>query len=448
MQVKIEKLATDGKGIARTENGIVFVAGALPGETAEVEVTKRKREYSIAIVKQIIESSKYRANPICPYSYDCGGCQIQHLTYPFQLETKASFVEDSLLRIGKIKLDEKIVCEASPKIWNYRNKASFPVKSINGKVNTGFYAASSHDLAVIDSCVIIHEKLNSSFRIIKESIHSSGLTAYDENNHIGALRHIILRTNGDQVLVSFVINGQISRKQRDNITSIAGSMSGATFTINENKSRGNTILGRKTEIITGSGYLEAKIGRHILRYGTTSFFQVNSEQAENLYSYACSFIPEGGNILELYCGIGSITMKLAGKSKRVTAVEEWAEAVDAMKANLDINKITNVTPVCSDAGSYISSDEAAFDAVLLDPPRSGCSDNVISSIISKNIPKIVYISCNPATLARDLRKFMDSGYIIDNIKAFDMFPQTSHVECCCILTLDSHNITHKQILRI
>ena len=435
MQLKIEKLATDGKGIARTDDGIIFVEGALPGESVKVEIIKRKREYSIAKLKQIIEPNKCRTNPICPFFYECGGCQIQHLTYPFQLEAKASFVEESLLRIGKIELSKSIVCEASPKIWNYRNKASFPVKNINGKVSLGFYSTSSHDLVAIDSCSIIHERLNSIFDIIKKNIQNSNLSAYDENHHIGALRHVILRTNGDQALVSFVINGQISRKQRDNMMSLAEDMRPVTFTINRNESRGNVILGRKTEVISGSGYMEAKIGRHILRYDTTSFFQVNSEQAENLYNYACSFIPEGGNILELYCGIGSITMMLAEKSKRVTAVEEWAEAVDAMKVNLDINKISNVIPVCSDAERYISSDETMYDAVLLDPPRSGCGGKVISGIISKNIPKIIYISCNPATLARDLSKFTDRGYVIENIKAFDMFPQTSHVECCCVLAI-------------
>ncbi|MCL2767499.1 MAG: 23S rRNA (uracil(1939)-C(5))-methyltransferase RlmD [Synergistaceae bacterium] len=434
MQLKIEKLATDGKGIARTNNGIVFVTGALPGETAEVEIIKRKREYSVAKVIHIIEPSKYRTNPICPFFYECGGCQIQHLTYPFQLETKASFIEESLLRIGKIKMDKSVLCEASPKIWNYRNKASFPVKNLNGKVNSGFYAASSHDLVVIDSCSIIHEKLNSAFSIIKENIQKLSLSAYDEKHHTGALRHIILRTNGEQVLVSFVINAPISVKQRNNIISLAKSMYPATFTINENMSRGNAILGRKTEIISGSGYLEAKVGHHTLKYDTTSFFQVNTEQAKNLYNYACSFIPEDGNILELYCGIGSITMSLAEKSRQVTAVEEWAEAVDSMKLNIEINKISNVTPVCSNAERYISSDETMFDAVLLDPPRSGCDEKVISGIISKNIPKIIYISCNPAALARDLKKFADSGYIIDNIKAFDMFPHTSHVECCCVLS--------------
>jgi len=208
----------------------------------------------------------------------------------------------------------------------------------------------------------------------------------------------------------------------------------ATFTINKNPLRGNVILGGFTEIISGCGYIETKMQHHTLRYDTTSFFQINTEQTENLYEYACSFIPEDSKILELYCGIGSITVKLAEKVRRVTAVEEWEEAVDAMKLNLSINNITNVIPVRSDAESFISSDETMYDAVLLDPPRSGCGDKVISSIISKSIPRIVYISCNAATLARDVRKFMDSGYIIDNIKAFDMFPHTSHVECCCILT--------------
>ena len=322
MQFKIEKLATDGKGIVRTDNGIIFVIGALPGETAEVEIIKRKREYSVAKLKVIIEPSKHRINPICPYFHKCGGCQIQHLAYPFQLETKASFVEESMLRIGNIRLSDKVTCEASPKIWNYRNKASFPVKTINGKINPGFYVASSHNLVIIDNCAIIHEKLNSALNIIKKNMQSLGFTAYDENRHVGTLRHIILRTNGEHILVSFVINGQISKKQKNNIISLAKNMPNMTFTVNENKSRSNVILGRKTETMSGCGYIETRIGRHMLRYDTTSFFQVNTEQSQNLYEYACSFIPENGNILELYCGIGSITMKLAEKAKQVTAVEE------------------------------------------------------------------------------------------------------------------------------
>ena len=436
--LKIDKLATDGKGIARTDKGIIFVSGALPDETAEVEIVTRKREYSVAKAKKIIEASVHRTYPLCPYfsrnNISCGGCQFQHVSYPFQLEVKALFVEESLLRIGKIKLDDKIICEASPKIWNYRNKASFPVKNINGKVNTGFYATSSHELAIIDSCVIIHEKLNSLFTIIKNNLQNLKLSAYDEIRHSGIARHIILRTNGEQSLVSFVINGKINKQQKDNMLSLAKLLNGATFTINENSSRGNVIIGRKTEIISGCGYIETKTERHTLRYDTTSFFQVNSEQANNLYDYACSFIPENSNVLELYCGIGSITMLMSKRANRVTAVEEWADAVNAMKVNMDINEISNVFPICQDAATFMSSDDKVYDAILLDPPRSGCDDKVITGIISKDIPKIVYISCNPATLARDLRKFMDAGYNINNIKAFDMFPQTSHVECCCVLT--------------
>ena len=440
MRIKIEKLSTDGKGLARTDNGVIFVAGALPDEIAEIEIVTRKREYSIAKVIKIIEPSNYRTDPICPYFYkseischECGGCQIQHSAYPFQLISKASFVEESLLRIGKIKLDNKVMCEASPKMWNYRNKASFPVKNIKGKVNIGFYAMSSHDLVMIDSCAIINEKLNSTFCIIKENIRGLGFTAYDESCHKGSLRHVIIRTNGIDALVSFVINGKISRQQKDNVVSLANTMPDTTFTINENSSQGNVILGEKTEILTGCGYIETEIKGHLLRYDTTSFFQVNTEQSLKLYEHACSFISPNSSILELYCGIGSITMLLAEKARHVTAVEEWAKSVEAMKLNLDINNVSNVTPICSDSESFISSDEAFFDAVLLDPPRSGCDDKVIAGIISKNIPKIIYISCNPATLARDLRKFIDSGYVIDNIKAFDMFPQTSHVECCCVL---------------
>ena len=437
MLLKIEKLATDGKGIARTDNGIVFVSGALPDETVEVQIVTRKREYSIAKINNIIEASVHRTEPLCPYfsknRISCGGCQFQHLIYPFQLATKASLVEESLLRIGKIMLDEKVACEASPRIWNYRNKASFPVKDVNGKINSGFYATSSHELVIIDSCAIIHEKLNSAFSIIKNNIRSLGLSAYDEIRHIGSLRHIILRTNGEQVLVSFVINGKINKRQKDNIMSLSKLLSGATFTINENSSRGNVILGRNTEILSGCGYIETKTEDYTLRYDTTSFFQVNTEQANNLYNYACSFIPENSKVLELYCGIGSITMSLSKKANRVTSVEEWAEAVIAMRMNLNINEISNVSPVCQDAAAFMSSDENTYDAVLLDPPRSGCSNNVVSGIISKGIPRIIYISCNPATLARDMSKFMNSGYNISKIKAFDMFPQTSHVECCCML---------------
>ena len=440
MQLKIEKLSTDGKGIARTDNGIVFVSGALPDEIAEVEIVTRKREYSVAKAVSIVEPSKYRTNPVCPYflnttsRFQCGGCQIQHSMYPYQLEVKAGFIEESLLRIGKIQLDDKVICKASPKEWYYRNKASFPVKNIDGKIRLGFYAMSSHELVIINSCKIIHEELNSAFCMVKENVNRLGLSAYNEKLHSGALRHVILRTNGNEVLVSFVINGKITTKQRNNIISFAKDMPHATFTINENPKRGNVIFGGFTEIISGCGYIETKMKQHTLRYDTTSFFQVNTEQTENIYEYACSFIPENSKILELYCGIGAITVKLAEKVSRVTAVEEWKEAVDAMKINLSINKITNVIPARSDAESFISSDETMYDAVVLDPPRSGCGDRVISNIISKSIPRVVYISCNAATLARDLKEFMDCGYIINNIRAFDMFPQTSHVECCCILT--------------
>lgn len=426
MQLRIDNMASDGKGIARTDTGVVFVPGALPGELVEAETVLRKREYSVARIIEIHEPNEQRTQPKCPYFGNCGGCQLQHAEYSLQLDIKSSFVEDAMTRIGKFERT-KITCIPSPKIWNYRNKASFPVKR---GPTMGFYVAGSHKLVKIQSCMIIDEILNSAFDKIQAALPTIGIEPYDEVHHKGQLRHVMLRTNGEKLLASFILNGKLVKRKE--ILKIAEGFLDSTFTVNFNDQKGNAIIGERTEILSGDGLINANVGGYQVSYDSTSFFQVNSPQAENIYSYAASLIDSNGHLLELYSGVGSMTLQLAKRAEKVTAVEEWKPAVELMKRNLELNRLSNVVPICAKSEEFMSN--GAFSAVVLDPPRSGCDEKVIGQIAALKIPQVVYVSCNPATLARDLSRLRSLGYKLNSIQAFDMFPQTTHVETCVLLS--------------
>ena len=436
--LKISALSSDGAGIARTDRGIVFVQGALPGETVRAAVVMRKRDFAVAETVHVESPSAGRTAPKCKYYGKCGGCQLQHADYSTQLKLKAEIVIDAMRRLGGFSVGA-IECEPSPEAWNYRNKAAFPVQGIRGKICTGFYRAGTHRLEFIRQCPVNAKRLNEIYGKVLDGLDAGRFPfdGYDERNGTGKLRHIIARTgiHTGESLLSFVVNGKLSAKSVKALVSLGNSARPDTLTLNHNSKPGNVILGMYTENLTGSGLISETLGKYRLMFDTASFFQVNTGQAEKLFAYASSQVRTAGSILELYSGTGSLTCYLAGSSaKRVTSIEEWRGAVKMAVRNLEANGFDNVETLCGRSEDVIADMESRkYDAVVLDPPRDGCARGVVDAVNRFGVRRVVYVSCNPATLARDCKILAGYGYELESLRAFDMFPQTAHVESVAVL---------------
>ncbi|GHS89325.1 23S rRNA (uracil-5-)-methyltransferase RumA [Synergistales bacterium] len=374
-------------------------------------------------------------------------------------------MKDALTRIGGVDSADlpNIECVASPERWGYRNKASFPIRKISGRPTAGYYAENSHYLIPLKTCPVNAAPINRLFEIVQREMPNLNIDAYDERTENGpnrnaplssggsahrasGLRHLILRngTNTAQTLLSFVVAGRLDAQKMKNITSLGYLLRKelTTLTLNHNSRPGNTIHGDRTEILSGDGMIEERLDTFTLAYDTTSFFQINTKQAVQLYRYVAGVARESGasNILELYSGVGSLTCFLCGKNARpprLLAVEDWTPAVVLMEDNLERNGITGVDIEPGKAENVISTMELErdtdYDMVILDPPRAGCDGAVLNGILKLAPRRVVYVSCSPSTLARDVKILRGGGYGLKSIKAFDMFPQTLHVETVVLL---------------
>ena len=439
--LRTEKISSDGSGIARTPEGLViFVPGALPGEAMRATVSLRKKEYAIAVPDELLESHPLRQQPFCPVFSSCGGCQLQHAAYALQLELKRAIVQDCFERIYKKKSFLLVPsCIPSPEQTGYRNKTSLPVRNRDGKFVMGYFSRRSHDIVPITNCPVAARHINNAFSAISGTLSTLGLAPYDEKNGKGILRHAIFRQSmeNNDILVSLVLAETLSSRkktvlERDVLPALQKALpSFRSLTLNINPARSNVIVGPKTEVLFGDGLLEESLASFRFEYDTTAFFQVNSRQARFLYEYVADAACLTGNerVLELFSGIGSLTSFLASRSLHVTAVEEWDSAVRMMRSNLSRNGVGEKTTVFAGAVENVApSLEGTFDVVVLDPPRTGCDATVLQKVLSLNPQRIIYVSCNPATLARDAGILTDGGFVLDNLACFDMFPQTVHVE--------------------
>ena len=440
LRIAYPTIASDGSGIARTERGVIFVRGALPGELVRAKIVARMKDFAIADTVEVLVASGERSEPQCKHYGRCGGCQLSHCTYSYQLELKEEIVKDAMTRLGGFSREQLryIQCRASRDYWGYRNKAAFPVQSLNGRIVTGFYRAGTHRLEFIRSCPVNAKRLNEIYGKILDGLEENHypFDGYNEQTHTGKLRHIIARTgiNTGESLLSFVINGKLSAKSVKALASLGNLARPDTLTINHNSKPGNVILGNYTENLIGNGLISERLGKFRLMFGTASFFQVNTGQAENLFAYASSMAQGARNVLELYSGAGALTCFLAGNSRNVTSVEEFKPAVKMAVKNLAANNLGNVRAICGKSEDVIADLRDSYDAVVLDPPRDGCERSVIEAVNDFGVKRVVYVSCNPATLARDCRILSGHGYSLESLRAFDMFPQTVHVESVAVMT--------------
>jgi len=407
IEIPIHRLGINGEGVGDFEGFTLFVDGALPSETILGRVTEVRKNFGRARISKILKPSPHRVDPICPLFGHCGGCQIMHLHYEKQLEAKRQRVVDALERIGKLSTPV-LPCRASPKPLAYRNKIQLPVKE--GKI--GLYAKGSHEVIDVEKCYI-HSSLG-------EKIYS-WIRAFPEAHKA---KHILIRTgvNTSEVLVVLVTEEPFVPDQ------IPPEVKGIVQCIN--RSQGNRILGEEFRTLWGRDWIEETLQGLNFRISAASFFQVNPFQAENLYSHVVQMAELSGEeiVLDSYCGVGTLALILSKHAGKVIGVESVPEAIHDAKANAQRNQIENSEFFCDRAERYIPTLKEV-DVAVVNPPRKGCEPIFLDTLASLAPKTIIYVSCDPATMARDVSFLSEKGYRITEVQPFDMFPQTSHVEC-------------------
>ena len=421
------------------EGFTVFVEGGLIQDKVKVRINKSKKNYAVGDIVEIIEKSPFRVDRICSDDLkDCGGCQIQELDYNKQLELKTNEVKQVISRIGKLENVEihETIGMQSP--CRYRNKAQFPIQNINGSTAIGFYKKKSHDVIPTDMCVIQHDINDKIIKIIKTYIQAYNVSIYNETTHTGVLRHLVTKVGftTNEVMVVLVANGtnlphlnELASVLKENIPGFK------TLVLNVNKAKTNVILGKENKVIYGNGKINDYIGDLVFEISPLSFFQVNPVQTEVLYNKALEYaeLKENDTVFDIYCGIGSISLFLAQKATKVYGIEIVEDAIKDAKINAKLNNLNNVEFYVGKAEEVVPkmySEGKTANVVVVDPPRKGCDEKVLDTIVSMKPDRVVYVSCNPSTLARDLAYLDERGYKCVEIQPVDMFPHTMHVECC------------------
>lgn len=438
-EVECLSLSNDGKGICVHDNITGFIDDLLPGEKALVETTYRTKQVFYGKVIDRIITSNHRTKPICNVFSSCGGCQLMHMDYASQLELKRQRVKECLEKIGSIHVEvDEVVSMNVP--YFYRNKIQMPIKMVKGKILSGFYKAQTHDIVPIDTCYIENKDADHILLTIKKLMKKYRVLPYDEDKRIGIIRHVLIRhsrLNNDNMVV-LVCNADSFPGRKDFIKELKKEEpSISTIVQNVNKRDTNVILGEKEYLLYGKGFIIDDIDGIKFKISPKSFFQVNIEQTEKLYSLAVSKadISKNDLVLDAYCGIGTIGLIASKFAKEVIGVEIVHDAVIDAINNTKHNKINNATFYEGDAGEFILEkykEGIVFDVVIMDPPRKGSDEKFLSTIIKTHPKKVVYVSCDPATLARDL-KFLSKDYNIVSVTPVDMFPNTIHIENIVLL---------------
>jgi 23S rRNA (uracil1939-C5)-methyltransferase len=460
----------DGEGVGRVDGFTLFIPGALPGERVRVKALKLKKQYGYAKLLEVLSASPERVAPPCPIYSQCGGCQLQHLSYDAQLRHKRQLVADALARIGKLRVrevggaafisgtlvfasgdshaeEEGVAVHTTLGMdapWRYRNKAQIPFAAAadrEGGLVGGFYAYGSHRIIDLDECLIQHEHNDRIVMQVKRIAASLGVSAYDETTGDGLLRHAVGKigfTTGE-VMVVLVINGLTLPRQADWIRELRETIPGlASICLNVNMRQTNVIFGEETRVLWGRDVIYDAIGDIRFAISARSFYQVNPVQTEVLYRQALEYAGLTGSeiVIDAYCGIGTISLFLARAARQVYGVELLPEAIDDARRNAELNGIRNVEFATGRAEGLLPQWQQQgihADVIVVDPPRKGCDASLLATIIAMRPKRVVYVSCNPATLARDLRILEDGGFRTVEVQPVDMFPHTVHVECTVLL---------------
>ncbi|MBS4197306.1 23S rRNA (uracil(1939)-C(5))-methyltransferase RlmD [Lederbergia citri] len=443
IDVIFEDLTHDGNGVAKVDGYPLFIPNGLPGEKAKIKVVKLNKGYGFGRLIELYEESKFRVEPECPIYKECGGCQLQHLSYVGQMKAKEKQVRDVMERIGKLENVTIHPVLGMDEPWRYRNKSQVPIGEHEGGLIGGFYQRRSHDIIDMEKCLIQMEQNDVILQKVKEICSKYGVKAYNEQTHKGTLRHVMARTGkttGEMMIVLITRTTDLPNSKQI-IEEIIKAIPGVKSIVqNVNSKRTNVIFGDQTKVLWGEEVIYDYIGDIKFAISARSFYQVNPDQTKVLYDKALEYAGLKGEetVIDAYCGIGTISLFLAQKAKKVYGVEIVPEAIEDAKRNAELNDITNVEFAVGEAETVIPNwykQGIEADILVVDPPRKGCDQALLDTIINMKPKKVVYVSCNPATLARDLRILEDGGYKTVEVQPVDMFPQTMHVECVASIEL-------------
>ena len=439
IEINIERLGTGGEGVGRVDGFTVFVQGALPGEKVEAVIETVKKNYAAGKLLRIIEENKDRTAPQCPIYKECGGCQLQHLSYEAQLKMKKQQVIDALVHIGGQK-DVPVNETLSSAPWNYRNKMQFPVGLERGKAVIGCFAQGSHDIINTENCLIQKEENNVIAAVMREAVEKYHIPVDNEDKHTGVLRHVMGRVGKDGSVMVVLVTAKEELHHGKEIVKLLRARIPKLVSVQQNIQtyHNNVILGRKTNILWGKPTILDSIGALTFHISARSFFQVNTEQAAVLYNKALEYAALTGKetVIDAYCGTGTISLFLAQRARKVYGIEIVAPAIRDAEKNARDNHIRNAEFIVGDATAVMPrlyKEGIRPDVIVVDPPRAGCTPVVLETIARMNPTRIVYVSCNPASLARDLKILEDLGYKAKEAQPVDMFPQTSHVETVAVI---------------
>lgn len=441
--VHVEDLTHDGAGVAKVDGYPLFIQGALPGEDVRVHVLKTLKSYGFAKLLEIENASPNRVAAPCPVFDTCGGCQIQHLSYDGQKEFKQKMVRDAITRIGKLPDVPVHAVKGMEDPWRYRNKSQIPFGVENGRTVAGFYESRSHTIADTDVCLIQTLEADAIMVGLKKSLVDMGIEPFEEQTHRGQLRHVVVRkarATGEIMVV--LVTKKKKFPQAEQAIALIRSLVPDTVSIvqNINPEKTNVIFGNETLTLWGKEVIEDRIGDVRFEISARSFYQINPIQTETLYGQALEYAGLTGSetVIDAYCGIGTISLFLAQKAKFVMGVEIVPQAIEDAKRNAELNGFTNTLFEAGPAEQVIPrwyKEGKKADVLVVDPPRKGCDEQLLRTILKQRPGRVVYVSCNPATLARDLRILEDGGYRTKEVQPVDMFPQTTHCEAVAWLEL-------------
>ncbi len=439
IELYIEDFTSEGSGVGHFEGMAVFVSGAAAGDKAFVHIIKVKSTYAIGKCIKLLKPSKTRIAPDCEYAGSCGGCAFRHISYEAETAMKKKRVEDAFQRIGGInkKLDGFIAAE---NLTRYRNKAEYPV-SFEKELKIGFYALHTHRIIDCRDCVLQPEIFADIVAVIRKWTVEFGISIYNSETGNGLLRHIYIRQGAvsKEIMVCLVINGERIPKEAELVKRLCEIPDIKSIVLNINRLNNNVILGEECKTVYGADCIYDELCGVKIRLSPLSFYQVNHAQAEKLYRKAaeCAQLDGSQTVLDMYCGAGTIGLSMADKAKNVIGVEIVEPAVRDAKINAGLNGIKNAQFYCADASQaaqMLKEQGIKPDVIVLDPPRKGCSQELVKTVSEMQPDRVVYVSCDPATLARDCKRFGELGYKVEKLTAVDLFPRTVHCEAVALLT--------------
>ena len=437
--VTVEGYSGEGAGVARIDGFVVFVSGALRGEVCRVLILKVLKSAAFAKVLEVLETSPHRIAPDCPYFPRCGGCTYRHMDYAEELALKRRRVQDNLARIGGSEVEvEEILGAAETR--RYRNKAQYPV-SPDGRV--GFYRARTHEVIDTRECLLVKPEADAAAEAVRQYMRDFRAAGYDERTGRGLLRHVYVRSNTrGECLICLLVNGKRLPHEAELVERLRRACPKAVgIVLGENTRRDNVILGKRYRTLWGADRLEDALCGRVFRLSVPSFYQVNHAQCERLYAqilaYAAQCAPlDTLNVLDLFCGAGSITLALARRCRSAVGLEVVPDAVRDAEANAAQNNLSNVRFLCADAqdtAERLAGIGFVPDLVVVNPPRKGLAEPVCQYLTQLGIPHVIYVSCDPATLARDVARLHEGGYTVEAVSGFDLFPRTANVETIVLL---------------